>query len=348
MIDLTVDSINEYITSRSSTVPPWVAKSVQVVRCEEVKEETYVNYIFRVDLKVGGKSFSVYLRQTRDHLKSSPQRKLDPNRIQFEARIHNLLNGIMKGVVPEVLYLDKENNVAVLSDVKTGCPLLVTELLRGRPHPETGTYFGKVLAEFHSKTLGISNAKVHGSLKKNIAAVNFHLGMRMDPALKMFPDLAEKLLLDSSRVKKCLVLGDLTSKNIFVEGKKIRFLDLERAFVGDPAFDLGYLFAHYLTEVKPENLRKSINFIDLFMKTYRKIMVIRIGGGNMTKMENRVTRFLGAMILFRFFGLYFVATIKRDTDFWKGAAKDLLADNSEASLPVLLASLLRLQDLVLQ
>lgn len=341
MIVLTNDNLKKYLIDIAPNVPAWRNRTFEVLGSEEINEETYVNYIFRVFSSLNGQKSVIYLRQTRDHLKASPERKLPADRIQFEVRILRLLDRIKNGVVPKVLYLDEESNVAFLTDIKRGSPLLVTELLKGKAHPQTGAYFGEVLATYHAQTLFIDHALVCGTKEENEKAVKFHQGMRLEPALKMFPSQAEQLLKDSNCAEKCLVLGDLTSKNIFVDGGKVRFLDLERAFIGDPAFDLGYLFAHYLTEIKPENIGESLELIGNFMKSYRKVIVEKIGKANMLKMENRVIRFLGAMILFRFFGLYFVVSIKRDTDYWKTVAGLLLSDTKSTSLPDFLHSLLQ-------
>lgn len=348
MWELNLDNINEYIEGILNKVPVWRGRSLTAVKCEEVKEETYVNYIFRVTLQLNGQESIVYLRQTRDHLKSSPQRKLDPARMVFESRFLTLLNNIASDVVPEVLYLDGANNIAVLTDIKRDGVLLVNELLKGKPHPETGAYFGSILATYHRETLNIDHSLVHGSEAENEKALKFHEGMRMEPAEKMFPSLTSSLLAESRKAEKCLVLGDLTSKNIFVDEEKVRFLDLERAFVGDPAFDLGYLLAHYLTEVKPECLKESVKFTGNFMESYRQVMRAAIGEDAMAKLENRAIRFLGAMILFRFFGLYFVVKIERDTGYWAKIARSLLSDTEATRLSDLLPSLLGLQDQVLR
>ena len=323
MLELNLENLNIYLVEHFEKVFP-KNKKFKILTTEVINEQTYVNYIFKVKLEVDNKPLVIYLRQTRDHVKTKPERKLDPTRIRFEAKILKLLNSIQSGVVPELLYLDEENNVAFLSDIKRSGKLLVNELIKGNPHIETGEYFGKVIANFHKATTGIDHKSVHGDQDKNESAIKFHLGMRLEPALKMFPVETKELLHDSQIAKKCLVLGDLASKNIFVDKDKIRFLDLERAFVGDPAFDVAFLFCHYLIEITPEALSKSIEFIRIFLISYFKNLGTTYTKTEKQILENRIIRFLGVTILYRLFGFYLVVNLERNKEDWKKIAEKLL------------------------
>ena len=296
---------------------------------EEVTEQTYVNYIFRIK---AFKPTVFYIRQSRDHVKAKPEHKVDPKRISFEVRVLNLLNSIKPGVVPEVITFDRRNNSILLADIRGDKPLLVYELISGNAHPETGTYFGEVIATYHKNTIDIDHKKVRGSEKKNRDAVNFHMGMRLDPAIKLFKKETNALLAVSKKALKCLVMGDLASKNIIVHGDKIRFLDLERAFKGDPAFDLAFLFCHYLIEIKPEKIEDSIQFIKKFMESYMNVMSNVMNYQQLKLFENRVLRFLGITILYRLFGFYLVVHVKRNKNAWTKIAQKMLKDTRSTDL----------------
>ncbi len=334
MLILSKENIPQYLQGIIPKIPGWENKT-KIITVEEITEQTYVNYIFRAEIEIAEEKqrLYVYLRQTRDHVKTKPERKLEPDRIQFEARILGLLNKINAGVNPRVIFLDAENNVAVLSDIKRGCPLLVEELIRGNAHPETGKFFGKTIGKFHCATLGISHAEVRGTAEMNKEAVDFHLGMRLEPALRMFPETTNKLLTDSEKAQKCLVLGDLASKNIFVDGNKVRFLDLERAFIGDPAFDLAFLFCHYLIEITPDKIKQSLKFIKEFMAGYKLEVAIKLSTQEIQQLKNRVIRFLGITVLYRLFGFYLVVNVERNKKRWTEIAEKLLAETKTTSLP---------------
>jgi len=316
-----------------------IGNDYQIISFDEITEETYVNYIFKAEIQIGNKRRVFYLRQTRDHVKTKPEKKLEPDRILFDVKIHLLLSKIKNGIIPEVLYLDKENNVAVLSDIKRGAPLLVKELINGRAHPQTGKYFGKILGDFHSGTVDIPHSKVRGSNEENEKAIDFHLGMRLEPALTDYPVETKQLLKESRESEHCLVMGDLASKNIFIDHNKVRFLDLERAFVWDAAFDLAFLFCHYLIEIKPEKITDSLKFIQNFMDSY--LLERKFSGKKAAEFQNRVIRYLGITILYRLFGFYLVINLDRDKNRWREIAGELLMDNTSSSLYSSLKKLLK-------
>ncbi|MSU74955.1 MAG: aminoglycoside phosphotransferase family protein [Candidatus Magasanikbacteria bacterium] len=322
MVILTSKNVKKYVNSRQSDLP-FTYKGISQI--EEITEETYVNWIFRVVFKTATGPLVVYLRQSRNFVKKKPEYKLPAERIAYEEKILGTLQQLVPGVVPEVIYFDATNNVLWLADIKQGCPLLVKELVAGRVHPEAAAYFGKIVATIHGKTFGIKHSVVRGSASLNKAAVDFHLGMRLAPAIKMFPSEAKKFLAESQKASTCLVLGDLASKNIFVDGDKVRFLDLERSFIGDPAFDSAFLFCHFLLEVPPRSLSQSIKFVKQFVVSYLRTIGKYIPKSKANQLEKRISKFLGITILYRLFGFYLVVGISPDKDRWTELAKRLLA-----------------------
>ena len=334
MTDLNERNIRKYIGTIARNI--WGKdREVKILEAVEVKEETYVNYIFRVTVMVDEVKQVCYLRQTRDHVKTRPEMKIEADRILFEAKILNLIGEIVTDLVPQVLYLDKRNNVAVLSDIKREGKLLVEQLVSGNAYPATEKYFGKVIGMIHRDTLGVENTRVRGGEEENQKAIDFHLGMRLGPAQKMYPEPVERLIEDSKKSVKTMVMGDLASKNIFVDGQKVRFLDLERAFVWDAAFDLAFLFCHYLIEIKPRNISESVEFIKNFLASYKQQMGKVLTGSGLKNLENRVIRYLGVTILYRLFGFYLVRDLKRDKEGWKIQAEKMLGTN-ETNLVIFL------------
>jgi len=321
MVILTVKNVKKYITRQRQALP-FTYQKISAV--EEITEETYVNWIFRADFKTATGPLVLYLRQSREYVKKKPEYKLPANRIAYEEKILATLQQLVPGMVPEVVYFDSPNNVLWLEDIKQDCPLLVKELLAGRPHPATGHYFGTMIARIHGNTFGIKHSAVRGSAKLNQAAIDFHLGMRLQPALKMFPKETAALLKESKRAPKCLVLGDMASKNIFVDGDKVRFLDLERSFIGDPAFDLAFLFAHYLLEVAPRGFNQSLIFLKKCLAAYLKTVGQYLPKREAGALEKRIGKFLGTTLLYRIFGFYLVTAIKPNEEYWTTTAKNLL------------------------
>lgn len=305
----------------------------EIVGVSEVTEQTYVNWIFRVDLNLAdGNSTSVYLRQSRDRVKTRPEIPVRSDRVAFEVNILKLINSIVPDTVPTVLFFDKANNISISTDVRRGAPLLVNELVAGRVHPKSGTDFGHKIGAIHRSTLDISDQEVRGSAQDNKEAIAFHLGMRLAPSQELFPDETAKLVSDGNVATNCLVLGDLASKNIFVDNDVIRFLDLERAWNGDPAFDSAFLFSHYLLEVPPAHIGDSIDFIHRFMKAYRAVLSTSLSEASLVALENRILRYLGVCVLYRIDGLYLVVDAKEDKEVWRNRAAALISDNESTDV----------------
>lgn len=336
MYELSPQNVVEYVRTKA----PTSLGIIEVLVAEEVTEETYVNWIFKVQARTTTGPLTFYLRQTRDFVKAKPDIKLPASRIGFECKMLALLNELVPNLTPTVLFFDSENNVLWLTDVKRGCPLLVNEFVAGRPHPEVGIYFGQVLAHIHTKTMGISHGAVRGSVKLNDEAKAFHLGMRLKPAQELLPEETKQLVRSCDPREQCLVLGDLASKNIFVDGMQVRFLDLERAFVGDPAFDLAFLFCHWLMEV-PQNKRlESIITLDNILKAYGEGRNSSLKAQQLTGTMKRVSGYLGVTILYRLFGVYLVRDVGLDKDYWKEIGLCLLKEQPARLMPWLRNNLL--------
>ncbi len=335
-MSMNLDEINvrSYV---EGTILPVLYPGDKVIDVRSVTEQTYVNWIFAADIRDPQTSTArtIYLRQSRDYVKGKPEIRMDGARIRYETRILRKLSEWIPGVTPTVLHLDVENNVAVLSDIKRGAPLLVSELRAGRANPDSGSFFGTTVATVHGKSLGIDHSEVRGTAEANAASVDFDLGMRLKPSLddtRPYRAATEMLLQDSAHSQQCLVLGDLNSKNVFIDGDQVRFLDLERSFVGDGAFDVAFLFCHYLVEIQEEALREALRFITRFMAAYSERMSAFLTPRELAQLQNRIVRFLGVTILYRIYGFYMVVDVGEDKLLWEQRAASLLNDRCSTSV----------------
>lgn len=298
------NNIKEYNVAKVLPNLPYLA---EYVAAEEVKRHTYVNNIWRVTLSSKDKDeHDIYLRQALDYIKVEPEVKVPPQRIFYECAIlQRLSNEIFCDfdyeVAPKVYHLDEENFVLVLSDVRKGSPILVDELSSDRVHPEIGENLGKVLATMHQETWGIETFELNK--KGNEKQLQRHFYNRLEQTTDLFPELMRKLIKESSQGTKTFVAGDFASKNIFVHSNgTISFVDLERSFVGDPAFDIGFLLGHYQLEVlQKDELVKDYNILkNRFDVSYRKHLhqPQKIVDG----IFDRSARFIGTTILYRLYG----------------------------------------------
>ena len=295
------DNVRNYV---EKVVLPNLPFEATFVSAEQVTRHTYVNNIYRVTLNTAQGMVDVYLRQALDHIRADPAAKASPERIFYEERILRQLSEIFeRETTPRVLYSDHDNFLLVLSDVRRGAPVLVDELAEGRVHSETGKAIGDTLGILHGKTWGVESFELDPA--SNERQLQGHFYNRLKQAKEIDPKATQELIYESASAPRTFVAGDFASKNILVSAKDIRFVDLERSFVGDPAFDLGFLMGHYLVEIgnNPELQQDTKKLAKLVMKAYAdRLMNFGIDSSVIKGIESRAVRFAGATILYRLFG----------------------------------------------
>lgn len=331
-IELNTDNVTAYF---EQTTLPTLPPGSEVLRVDEVTENTFVNWVFAMHVQLGntGKEDTVYVRQSRDHVKKYADLDRDPNRVSTEAKALAFVNRVTPGAVPQVLNLDEVNHVLVLSDIRKGGQLLADELTAGRVHEETGRQFGATIGKIQNASFGTSFGELLGdsSLVESVDP-SAYLGPRTTPALQLFPEAAKRLLSDSAQSERSFVVGDLSPKNIFVEGEAARFLDLERTSTGDPAYDPAYVITHFLLDVKPALHGRSLQFIEDFMDSYVITISESLRPTQIGSLQNRILRFIGLSILHRTQGSHFVSYDGEDKELWQERAGILLNDTRSSSV----------------
>lgn len=305
------DNVRNYV---EELVLPNLLFEAAFVTAEPVTRHTYVNNIYRVTLDTDQGMVDVYLRQALDHIRVDPPAKVPPERIFYEERVLRQLSEIFeREITPRVLYSDRDNFLLVLSDVGQGASVLVDELAGGRVHPETGKAIGDTLGTMHGKMWGGAFELDPGSNERRLQR---HFYNRLKQAREIDLKATQDLIDESASAPQTFVAGDFASKNILVTGKDIHFVDLERSFVGDPAFDIGFLMGHYLVEMgnNPELQRDIKKLVKLVMKAYTdRLTHFGIDNLAVERIEGRAVRFAGATILYRLFGRAKAGEIKNES-----------------------------------
>lgn len=302
---ITKKNVKKYVEERVIANLPFAAS---FVKAQPVTKHTYVNNLFRVTLKKDKESLNIYLRQALDHVKAQPEIKLAPQRIFYEGQVLKRLNEEIfeKGIVPKVFFVDEENFILILSDVREDSPVLVDELASGKVHPETGRSLGRTLGMLHGKTWEAKPSHFDLDQEKNQKQLKRHFFNRLEQAKEIDPKVVQEIVDESKKAGCTFVAGDFASKNIFIHPKgEISFVDLERSFVGDPAFDLGFLIGHYLIELgnQPEIKEELLELVKEFTASYREAMQEnRIPAEEIEMILKRGARFAGATILYRLYG----------------------------------------------
>jgi aminoglycoside phosphotransferase (APT) family kinase protein len=150
--------------------------------------------------------------------------------------------------VPRVLGEDAKAGVFAMDYLTPeGHPLWKTQLLAGRVEPEFAAAVGRDLALIHARSAAESGVREAFANDGTFEAI------RIDPYLRAtgraHPALAprlETLARTTLSIKRALVHGDVSPKNILHGPLGPVFLDAECAWFGDPAFDLAFCLNHLL------------------------------------------------------------------------------------------------------
>jgi 5-methylthioribose kinase len=174
-----------------------------------------------------------------------------PERIHREALGLRWLNELVPaGSIPKFVFEDHEHQLLAMTAVPQPHENWKTVLMRGEIVPEHVRQFGRLLADIH-----------HGSMRRRVELepvfrdTSFFESLRVEPyyafSARQTPATAEFLraLIEETRATRLsLVHGDFSPKNILLLEDRLVLLDHEVIHWGDPAFDLGFSLAHFLSK----------------------------------------------------------------------------------------------------
>ncbi|MEN8185267.1 MAG: phosphotransferase, partial [Myxococcota bacterium] len=237
-----------------------------------------INWVRRVQLRSGS---SWVVKQARPTLERFPEYRVPTERIVFESRYYQLARPLEPGpsCCPGVIHFDERERVLVLEDLGKA-ERLDAALARGAEVGSAFVALAGFLAAVHRGTAGTDLAgrfpndamrRLHGEhifelpLRENDFPLSPALRARSarlatDRGLVVLADAAYRRYLEP---RGALVHGDAQAGNVLLADGGPRLLDAEIAHQGDPAFDLGTLFAHLLLWSvalgRPEKARRPIS-----------------------------------------------------------------------------------------
>ena len=262
-----------------------------------------INYIFKVENKIDGKS--IVLKQA-DKLLRSSGRPLDLTRSKIEANILRIENDLAPHFVPEIYFYDEIMCVLAMEDISE-YKNLRTELIAGKIFPN----FADNISEFLSRTLLLTTDLFMNKFEKKKNVKEF-----INPELC---DISECLVFtepyDNNRNRniitagnkefventlyknedlhfailklrekfmnysQSLIHGDLHSGSIFINEKGIKIIDPEFSFYGPMAYDIGNVignlyFPLYRAQFFMEDSKKKEEFINWLEKCILDIPIL--------------------------------------------------------------------------
>ena len=262
-----------------------------------------INYIFKVENKIDGKS--IVLKQA-DKLLRSSGRPLDLTRSKIEANILRIENNLAPHYVPEIYFYDEIMCVLAMEDISE-YKNLRTDLIAGKIFPN----FADNISEFLSRTLLLTTDLFMNKFEKKKNVKEF-----INPELC---DISEYLVFtepyDNNRNRniitagneefvenilyknedlhfailklrekfmnysQSLIHGDLHSGSIFINEKGIKIIDPEFSFYGPMAYDIGNVignlyFPLYRAKFFMEDSKKKEEFINWLEKCILDIPIL--------------------------------------------------------------------------
>lgn len=189
--------------------------------------------------------FRCVVKQALERLRVAQEWRCTPTRIHREAAALRALQPLLpKGAVPQLIFENFDHHVIAMEAAPAGALPWKDRLLAGEISSATAFRTGALHGAWLRHDPGSRWREEFGEL-----AVFDDL--RLDPyyrsTAKHHPDLADRFeaLIDmcvSRRIS--LTHGDLSPKNILVNGVQVILIDFEVIHFGDPAFDAAFLTNH--------------------------------------------------------------------------------------------------------
>ncbi len=280
--------------------------------------------IWKVDLAPG----AACIKRALAKLKVAADWRAPVQRNAYEYAWMEVAGSIVAEAVPELLGEDGEAGLFVMRylDPRTH-PLWKEQLRAGLAKTETATAVGERLGRIHAATAG------DDAVARRFATDGIFFDIRLEPYLlatgRAHPDRAvalEALVTVTAAMKRALVQGDISPKNIVVGPRGPVFLDAECAWYGDPAFDLAFCLNHMLLKClwTPAAAKGFLGCFDALAAAY----LAQVNWEDRAGLDERTARLLPGLFLGRIDGKSPVEylTEEADKDKVRKVARALLAE----------------------
>jgi len=271
-----------------------------IKKIEEVTKHTNVNYVFKITLGNGAK---IFIKQAFPYVKVAPTMEAPLNRQFFENLSLKWMHNLSNLIIPKIIEYDKKNDILVLNEAGKDALVLSDQITKGHWELQIIPSIAKFCAELHSKTF--ETKEMIRPEKENKEHINFIINFRLKGAREVDKEATQKLFNESLKTKSSLIYGDFASKNILIQGKDFYLVDFENVCRFDPSFDIGYLLAHWFIEIEnKEDFNFLMQIYDSFFKIYSERFKenIKISEEELTKINKRAKKYVGAIMAHRLFG----------------------------------------------
>lgn len=279
--------------------------------------------IWRVELSSG----PVCVKRALPKLKVDADWRVPVERNSYEVAWMRFADAVCPGAAPPVLGEDRQSRAFAMACLEPDrYPLWKSQLLAGEVSAGFARRVGRVLGRIHAASADRDD--VASAFRTDDSFYAIRLEPYLIASARAHPDAAdvlEGLAAATAGVRRVLVHGDVSPKNILVGPSGPVFLDAECAWFGDPAFDLAFCLNHLLLKgIAVANSRKALAraFESLSGAYFHQVRWEPVGD-----LERRAARLLPGLTLARVDGKSPVEylKLKSDRDRVRETAKSLLA-----------------------
>jgi len=242
------------------------------------------------------------LKQSLAKLRVKDDWRSDRDRIFREAEAIQVLRDLLgNGEVPDVIYLDREHFLLIMTAAPVGAIPWKDLLLKGQVDLAMARQAGEVLARI------IAGSRLSPHFRELFLDRRIFDQLRITPYYRTTaardPDVRlalEQLISDSWNTRTSLVHGDYSPKNMLVCERKMFLIDFEVVHWGDPAFDAGFLLTHLLLKAfhRPQLAHSYLEAAREFWKA----LDLGLKAEMTPEFESMTIRHLGGLMLARIDG----------------------------------------------
>ncbi len=260
------------------------------------------NVVLRVEPSTGP---AMVIKQSREKLRTKATWLSRLDRIYREAAAMRLLADLLpEGVIPRVLFEDRENYLFAMQAIEADHLVWKSVLLEGTVDVKIAMILGRYLATVHRETAG------RADLQEEFGDIEVFDQLRIDPFYRRIATVhgeiapsINRLIDATTESADCIVLGDFSPKNILIRRDGLSLVDFETVVYGDSTFDLGFFLSHLLLKTVL-HADQSVEFLQLatsFFSAYEseRFSENTVAGKRQSDFDQRTVYHLAACILSR-------------------------------------------------
>ena len=277
------------------------------------------------------------LKQSLEKLRVKDDWRSERGRVFREAEAIQALRPVLgEAVLPEVIHIDRDNFLYVMTAAPVGSVSWKESLLAGEVDLRLAAQAGMLLGHM------INASRADTTLRERFADRTVFDQLRVDPyyrtTAKRHPDVRGpivQLMANSWNIQTALVHGDYSPKNMLVRDANIFLIDFEVIHWGDPAFDAAF-FLNHLALKSLHQPQFATAYLDA-VREFWKALTAEAPDTASRGFEALTLRHLGAQMLARVDGKSPVEYIRDEgkRELVRGVAKSILRDQPQSLLAVL-------------